>query len=30
MNSAFSCKNINFNNDMLKGFMKNYGFIYLN
>lgn len=30
MNSAFSCKNINFNNEMLKGFMKNYGFIYLN
>ena len=30
MNSAFSCKNINFNNEMLKSFMKNYGFIYLN
>ena len=30
MNSAFSCKNINFNNEMLQSFMKNYGFIYLN
>ena len=30
LNSTFSCKNINYNNDSLKCFMKDYGFIYLN
>jgi flap endonuclease-1 len=30
LNNTFSCKNINYNNDSLKCFMKDYGFIYLN